>query len=779
MPSRSRFLSRGVSRSSPFRGRPATNVLILGALLGILASSCSDNPAAPGGSGGISFAPAAGPPGTVVKIRGFDSTVLETARLAITIGGHWAPAVVGETGEILTSIPLFLDANGGSVPPSEPVDLRVAQGEKVLFEVGEAITVTALSPAPGTTAELANQLVAIHSTLESISTLLAASPSAQSQYLTGHLAALDSLLTGAGPSSLPSSLQALEADSTRLAVLDAVFAHTGILEGTRSTAALLADLLAQLQGAMGGGGRALIDLDVSDSTLAWQMQLYVILQDFGEQVIGQSAQQWSEYVATVTGLIGIAYSIPYVQVTSLVVHYLNFFINKIALGLFPADLHMIDLTLAQGVIEPGGVTNATIVLHARNVPPQMTVLDIVDEILTAMGAAGSPPQIQSFRDVLLGTFDYFLGIMRSAISAYAQAHPELSLNPDLFSLVPPLQWQATAADPVYLDCETYTSTLIEPLVDALNWQALPDVGGEARIYVRPSTDRAAYFFPSVAGYQYSAGAFGINMTQSPTVSVYIRRGLVLELTFPVFVARDTVEELQIRAGYPLDGGGVDYTAGIQFTVDVTGGSPAAVTGVSDAQGSFSTEVSIDDNTATTVDILVTATGANGEYAEGTAAADIIDAAGLAASYSTGATMLEGPIDHGCYTGCCNDPPDDPHCMYQAVCVPVADAPVNWATGGVDVVWQGEIYSETGGTYIFTGWFDGDVMIQVNGTTVIDEFTHGAPFSGSVALPDSTWVPVLLTFSDSIGSHTMMFKWLPPGQSGVSHVPRNLMRPPGP
>jgi hypothetical protein len=573
--------------------------------------TCSRSTTDPQGPMEITFSPDIGPPGTIITILGIDPGRVDTDSLTVYIGGERSPIVFDISGSAYAGIPLFLDGTGGFDLPVAPVDIEIFEESSLIFETPGAITVTELPHAPGTTGELVTSMNNIAVSLSEIAAAMITLPGIQEQYALSLMEAVDSLLTGDSEHSLATAYTDLQGDATSMQVLDDVFANAGILETMNQYASLLESISMELQAGPPQAFRAPGAYTSTDVSLAKQMQFYVILSDFADEVVAASATQ----IGVVAGLVSLSSSHRYITIVSIITNYVNFLVNKYAVGLFPADLTSIDLDLADPTLENDVTTNSTIVLHAENRPPGITVLDLTEQLLVVLGLTGSPTDIQTFKTILLDAFSYFLGLMSSTIQAYSQAHPELDLDPTLFSLIPQMTFQAVATDPVLIDCETFTPQIVTPLTDQLEWQTSNTNKGEGRIYVRPSTSTDAHYFKSLFGYQYSAGAFGENMTQSPTVSVHVGDALALDVDFPMSIAPLGTETLEIRAGYHQPDGTITYSSNIGIAIAVTGGTADTPQGYTDSNGYFVTSVRNTDHTIDEMVIFVAAAGQDDTYAE--------------------------------------------------------------------------------------------------------------------------------------------------------------------
>jgi len=75
-----------------------------------------------------------------------------------------------------------------------------------------------------------------------------------------------------------------------------------------------------------------------------------------------------------------------------------------------------------------------------------------------------------------------------------------------------------------------------------------------------------------------------------------------------------------------------------------------------------------------------------------------------------------------------------------------------------VSWSGYLFAPVDGEYGFSGWFDGDVYIEVDGVGLVDKKTTGSFQRGSVYLTGETWTPIFIFFETNGGSNNMMLRW---------------------
>ncbi len=147
--------------------------------------------------------------------------------------------------------------------------------------------------------------------------------------------------------------------------------------------------------------------------------------------------------------------------------------------------------------------------------------------------------------------------------------------------------------------------------------------------------------------------------------------------------------------------------------------------------------------------------------------------GLLAKYSTATQRFEGPINNG-HSHNCGETDNN---LYQNVCTPLAESPVDWAWGNFSVQWSGYLYAPESATYTISShyWVDGTISVEIDGTNVADLNTGGGGYSGQVTLQAGQWVPVSISFASNGGSNNMILGWSMPGKTW-SLIPRRCLVP---
>ncbi len=569
---------------------------------------CSDSTAPtplPPAPAVLAVSPATGAPGTAVRIAGADLEGLAAADLSLSIGGQ--PALLRLQGtDIIAAIPMVLGTAAGSATPlTGTVDIELMANDRLIGEAAAALTITAPPAAPGAATSVSDDLGMVVANLDRFVSALEAEPSPEAGYLSSWLGALKEIFTADHTYSLPTLLSDLgNTDPEALATIESVFASSGLQDQTQRLAAYSATLADEAEALALNAEKT---TNLLDYQLALRMQFYVVLRDFGADVIADTNQTWSNTVGLVGGVIGIGgVSIPAAGFISAVLSLADFAINKVALGYFPAHITSFEIALANPLVVPGDVPQTELWLDASNQPVAIGVQDFIDLLLLGLGQATDGSAPQTFRDFLTNTADWYLGIVRTLMGAYSNAHPELNMDIDVGS-IPPMTWRTQVTSDRFAALSTLTPDIINPVDNILAWRAEMDASGEGRIFARPASGPAVTSLPMPPGYVYNAGAFGDDIVSTPTVSVFVGNQLVLDASMSSSISAGGTNGLGVRAGYRDALGNVTWAEGIQIQCDADGGTVDPVNGVTDTDGRFDTFVMLDDGSSS-VTVTVTATG---------------------------------------------------------------------------------------------------------------------------------------------------------------------------
>lgn len=554
----------------------------------------------------LTVTPAIAAPGALVRITNADLSGHVDAGLSLTIGGE--PTLLRKNGnDILTAIPLFIDqATKSSAPPAGALDVELWSDGQLIGVARGAVTIGELVAAPGSAAAVSDDLQAIGTNLQRFVSAMETEPSLEDGYISSWLGALDEMFTADHPYSIPTLLTELERTNPEtFALIESVYASSGLVAQTEQLSQYSAALATEAEKLHANADK---NTTLQDYQLALRMQFYVVMRDFGADVITQTNQTWSNTVGLVSGIVGIGgVTIPAVNVVSAGLALLDFAINKVALGYLPSHVTAFELTVAEPLINPGDVAQTELWIDATNQPPAIGIQDFINLLLIGLGQANNGgPGPDSFRDFLNNTANWFLGVVRSLMGAYANAHPEIPMDLNIGS-IPVMTWRAEVSSDRYAAQSTLTPDIINPVNNILAWRAEIDGSGEGKIFARPASGPTVTTLPMPPGYTYGAGAFGDDILSTSIVSVFVGSQLVLEADMSSNISPGGLNGLGVRAGYRDPLGNITWSDGIQVQCSAVGGTVEDATGVTDAEGRFDTFVSLDSG-SDEVTVTVIATG---------------------------------------------------------------------------------------------------------------------------------------------------------------------------
>lgn len=582
----------------------------------------------------LTVSPDRATPGAPIRLEGIAPSALGDAELTLVIGGQPALLRLEDEG-LLAGVPLFFDADvDAPAPPAVPVDIELMADGVLIGEARAALSVDALPDAPGTAEALALDLSAIAADLRVVWSTLPPGPTAADGQITGWFGALEDIFTGTHEFALPALMSQLSSeDPDALALVEGVLAASGLAEQTHllaefgSALRTYAEELAARRASrvVDGHARRAVDV-IPDWDLAARMQLYVMMRDFGEQVVSETGQTWGNTVGIVSGAVGIGTTVPLVGQISAVFSVVSFAINKVALAYLPATITSFEIELASPFVPPGEVPETELWLDARSDPPAIGIQDLIDGILLGLGIANSSGPAQTFREFLAATADWYLGVVRSIMSAYAAQHPEVPMDVDIAS-IPVMYWRARVVTDRLVDRFTLTPDIIYPVEDIVAWRAEIDASGEGKIYARPAIGPDVTNLPLIPGYAYTSGAFGDDIVPTPTTSIVVAPEVVLEVSMAPTITPGGINGLEARAGTRGPTGDITWTAGILVECTATGGGVDPASGLTGPDGRFDTFVTLDDGSSA-VEVAVVATGDYDMQATATATAVAAGGSGL-------------------------------------------------------------------------------------------------------------------------------------------------------
>ena len=524
----------------------------------------------------------------MLKVDGLDVDACPLRTSEIRVGGQAAPAVLNARHEVLIRLPLFYDeVTKWAAPPSEPQDVEVFCNGDLWFLATEAITITDLPPAPGTTEALLADYQQIVFDYKALTELLAPSPGIQQQLFRSIFAALEQIVEGTDPNSLPVLLAGLkDSDPEALALMDAMYAIGDVDEATASFKDGIHELSAQAAAsppvapgksiasspasnaqsaplppatALKSGVLVLnTPIVMTDENLASAMSLYEDIRAFSETFIGQTAEEFS----TVEGFISIFVKSKFAAATSAVLFFLDYIMNKLVVSAFPATLDTIDLRLSRTMLDNSQVTVAEFKVHASNVPALLTISDITSVILNTLGVTGSDRipgsddalnWINSLEEALPQAVKYGLETLDKEFKQYAASIPEgYSYDLEAFAIVPQMRFEAVGLTRELYKLYPDHSDLIQPSNESLQWQASDTHWGSADVFITPAP-----------------GTFGSDNTNVPSnlVRVHVGELALLLDRYRVTVPENGLATFGVKLSHsPKDGISVRVSAE-RFTGD--------------------------------------------------------------------------------------------------------------------------------------------------------------------------------------------------------------------
>jgi len=328
----------------------------------------------------ITFEKESGSAGSIVKVFGIDIESCPVSNSEIKIGGEIAPALLNDKGELLMMLPLYYDE--GTKWPAPPIgaqNVEIYCDDKLLTTLPEAMTITELNPAPGTTELLIADYSQIVSDFKYITSMMAPIPGLQQQLFDALLSAMQAFLDGNSANSLPTMINEIKQDDPEfLALLDAIHAASGAYENIDSFKKLMTGLKSDVSAAasmvsnnepvslssyeitspvtqftharttMSATNSAIKHVALPDESLALQMQLYSTFSLFADQVISDTKTTF----ANIFGALSIFFKkIPAKKTIDIILHILDYSFKHLLLSILPATLEPIELELPKTELE--------------------------------------------------------------------------------------------------------------------------------------------------------------------------------------------------------------------------------------------------------------------------------------------------------------------------------------------------------------------------------------------------------------------------------------------
>lgn len=541
----------------------------------------------------VTFIPDSGPPGTIIELQGLAPLPGDT-NWTLYIGGQFAPLIRQSGGPVYTAIPLFF-ANGDSTwsaRPDAPVSVTIHYNDQPVDSVMSAISVDSLPHAPHAIDNLLDNLTSgteairsIAETLDIHDTLLLGTCDAMEEILFTGENSLSAILNGTSP--------LIGADSVSRELFSALLASSGAADMFSRWADTLNATSAAVKRTIRSAG---MSSDVTDEGLAARMQLYQLIRDFGSLAIGNTALDWQK-VSAVIGAVGIVFPVvgPLEFIVSYFVAELDFIVNKLVVACFPSEITKFTLDFPVDTLHPGDSTSAVVYISARNDPPNITPLDIVQQVVGGIALVDWIRRLGVSRRVIqsLGNIDdivedilvWFIGVINNVLSANYHAPAMLDVS------LPHMTWDSVKVEnPGLIDLVSPDLSRIEYMDGSFNGFA-KDAPGTVPLQMRTQPPGPNMWSPSVlqaAGY--SGGAFGDDLVLSDPDSVVIVPELTVSATLPSPLLVGSDATLQVTTQYGTSTGGSRPAEGVDLQLDIIGGTLSTSSGVSDNSGEFSASV---------------------------------------------------------------------------------------------------------------------------------------------------------------------------------------------
>lgn len=600
-----------------------------------------DEQAFVGGLANLAAVPSTVPAGGVVGLVA-NPSVSASGELQLLIAGQPAPVRARSEGDLIAGAPLFLDASRWPAPPRAAVDLLLFRDGAAVALGRRVLTITPLQDAPGSAGQARQALDGTVAAFGRIGEALASEPGAQEQWLTALSAALDELVNGADPRSLAGALAA--ADAAELRLLDAWFAASGMLTALQQYEGMVAEAAGLAQADAVAGLTALRMLSLAgpapvfraltaaapattsfptDTKLSEAMKFYETVKAFGEEFVAETNAEFNLYVGIAAGAIGLVKSVPAVAIITAVITLADFAVNKLFIGLLPANIDRFELTLASVLLDPGEKTDAVLHIHAVNDPPPIGIQDVIGTLLSVMGVKDAPT-IQSLTDALLQTANYMLGLVQAGISAYANEHPDLQLNATIGS-VPAMRWQATVTNPALVERNTNTRSIIRGIADEVNWRAETGAASHGQGEIFATTVANAFGDDVLNSNTVIVTVENVDVTVSPA-SVSLAPGGSQQFTAAVTHATDTA------VAWTAAGGAIDPNG-----FYIAGNTPGTYT---------VTATSVEQPRSATATVVISAPAIAGTYLGTGCDLDPQDNPPLCRPRSSGIGVIVTPMEDG-------------------------------------------------------------------------------------------------------------------------------------
>ena len=571
----------------------------------------------------VSFVPDFGPPGTPVELKDLP-TLPDDGMWSLTIGNTSVPIIKSDS-SYYTAIPLLFSMTDSTWPiaSAAPLDVTLYLDNTGVDTAFVKISIDSLAHSNGAVDSLLQDFVDAATAMRGISlalgiddTLLQAVCIAMDEIIQTGDNSLSAIIHGSSPivggDTLPKDL----------------FSAMLVSSGTSELISRWSDSLRSMARAAPSFISKSTEISsLNDEGLAYRMQLYSLLSDFASITVGETALTWNK-VSAVLGAAGIAFpplgSIEFI--VSFIISELDFILNKIAVALFPAEITSFDLDLYDHELKTGDTTEAIVHISARNNPPNITPLDIVTQIVNAMGLAdwirsrGEPSRYlpANFEEIVQNLTMWLIGVINNVLGTHFNAGTMLDVS------LPTITYDSVLVrNPQLIDLLSPDYSKIEPMTESINGRAKDSTGNVTLMMATQSPGPNTLIHPILAAAGYAGGAFGNDYYTSNADTIEIVADLVLEVSLPSPIEPEGAAVLYVRAGIRRSDSTITYKPDIDIAVSIAGGTAEETSGVTDVDGIFTTVIHPSTG-AVSVVAEVTATERSGVTESKTVTAEVQD-----------------------------------------------------------------------------------------------------------------------------------------------------------
>ena len=467
---------------------------------------------------------------------------LPTTEYWVEVGGERTPLLETRAGFGFV-VPLFMRA--GDDWPSAPagaLDVTVHSSQGLIAAASAAFTVEELQRVDGVAALAVAQLGSVGTSVRRLAYASAPSEVGAVPLLHAYSHALDSL-EYAPQFSLATALEDLAAHPEELALLDALLASNGLYNRHIRHMAILDRVTTALPfpnasaaAAMPGAAAVLSEQELSDEMLSQLMQLAAYLQH-NTAFMSETAADISDATGLASAMSGKLDQLLNKTRISLVLNLISLhttlkahILNKLVISALPTRLDSLTLDLASDTLRTEEQTDATIMAYASNEPQDVSIGEIASVFQSFAGLVPGADRLEA-------AANFFVQRASGLLQSFADGNPWFVYDSDILELgsLPEMKFSARVVNPDFVVLHSFQMSVVAPLEGAVNWIAVADSSGSARITARvaPNVDNVpdiaewfADFISENAGSSVedmNLGAFGTDILATPALDVFVRK----------------------------------------------------------------------------------------------------------------------------------------------------------------------------------------------------------------------------------------------------------------